>query len=238
VHAPAARRRASRGARILAWLRALPDARFLDRLVRGRGWIALVGVGLIGIVFLQVSLLNLNAGISRAVTAAETLERQNASLREDISQLDAGDRLADGAAKLGLIMPSAGEVTFLDARGADGRRAAARIRPPKPVATGGVAAAPVTAPTASEPTAATGTAATAGAPATAAATGVAAPAATGTPATTTAAGTATPATTAPAAGTPATTTAAPATAAAATTGGAPAGTATTATTTTTAPGTG
>jgi hypothetical protein len=241
VQAPAARRPASRGARILAWLRALPDARFLDRLVRGRGWIALVGVGLIGIVFLQVSLLNLNAGISRAVTAAETLERQNASLREDISQLDAGDRLADGAAKLGLIMPSAGEVTFLDARGADGRRAAAGIRPPKPVATGGVAAAPVTAPTASEPTAATaatGTAATAGAPATAAATGVAAPAAAGTAATTTAAGTATPATTAPAAGTPATTTATPATAAAATTGGAPAGTATTATTTTTAPGTG
>ena len=237
VQAPAARRRASRGARILAWLRALPDARFLDRLVRGRGWIALVGVGLIGIVFLQVSLLNLNAGISGAVTAAETLERQNASLREDISQLDAGDRLADGAAKLGLIMPSAGEVTFLDARGADGRRAAAGIRPPKPVATGGVAAAPVTAPATSEPTAGaatagTGTAPAAGAPATAAAAGAAAPAVTGTPATATTPADPTAAGTATAAGTPATTTATPATPAT-TTGGAPAGTATTAATTTT-----
>jgi hypothetical protein len=236
VQAPAARRRASRGARILAWLRALPDARFLDRLVRGRGWIALVGVGLIGIVFLQVSLLNLNAGISRAVTAAETLERQNASLREDISQLDAGDRLADGAAKLGLIMPSAGEVTFLDARGADGRRAAAGIRPPKPVAAGGVAAAPVTPTATSAPaagaTTATGTAPAAGAPATAAATGAAAPAATGTPATATAPADPTAAGTATAAGTPATTTATPATPSA-TTGGAPAGTATTAATTTT-----
>src|SRR5919197_6502292 len=43
------------------------DARVLDRLVRGRPWIALVAIGLMGIVFMQVSLLKLNAGISRAV---------------------------------------------------------------------------------------------------------------------------------------------------------------------------
>jgi hypothetical protein len=135
---------ARRAAPLATRLRTLVDARFLDRLVRGRGWIALVAVGLIGIVFLQVSLLNLNAGISRAVTAAETLERQNATLREDISELDTGDRLANGAAKLGLIMPSAGEVRFLDARQADGRRAAAAIREPKPVA-GAVALLPAAA---------------------------------------------------------------------------------------------
>jgi hypothetical protein len=118
----------------VARLRALPDSRVLDRLVRGRGWIAIVGVGLIGIVFLQVSLLNLNAGISRAVAAAETLERQNATLRESISELDTGERISGAAAEAGMIMPSAGEVRFLDARRADGRRAAAGIRPPKPVA--------------------------------------------------------------------------------------------------------
>jgi hypothetical protein len=244
-----ARRRATRAARVLAWLRALPDARLLDRLVRGRGWIALVGVGLIGIVFLQVSLLNLNAGISRAVTAAETLERQNASLREDISRLDTGDRLAGGAAKLGLIMPSAGEVTFLDARQADGRRAAAGIRPPKPVPPGTVAAAPAagvagtTTPAAGA--VAPGTAGTATPPA--AATSAGTPAATGTTATgTTATGTAATGTTpagpastgtVPAAGaTPATGTTAPATAPGAapttTAGGAPAASTTTASTAT------
>jgi hypothetical protein len=88
--APATRRRTQFAAGLVARLRALPDSRLLDRLVRGRGWIAIVGVGLIGIVFLQVSLLNLNAGISRAVAAAETLERQNAMLRESISELDTG----------------------------------------------------------------------------------------------------------------------------------------------------
>src|SRR3954447_13666847 len=60
---PKARGRAPPGA--LARLRRVPDARVLDRLLRGRAWIPLVAVGLLGIVFMQVSLLKLNAGISR-----------------------------------------------------------------------------------------------------------------------------------------------------------------------------
>ena len=102
------------------------DARLLDRLVRGRAWIALIAVGLMGIVFMQVSLLKLNAGIGRAVTAADTFERQNSSLREDISKLDSGERIQAVAAKLGMVMPAAGDVHYLDGRGADGARAAAR----------------------------------------------------------------------------------------------------------------
>jgi cell division protein FtsL len=109
------------------------DARLLDRLVRGRSWIALVAIGLMGIVFMQVSLLKLNAGISRAVTAADTLERQNAALRGDISNLDSGERIQSVAAKLGMIIPAAGDVHYLDGRQADGARAAASIKPPAPV---------------------------------------------------------------------------------------------------------
>ena len=75
------------------------DARVLDRLVRGRAWIAIMAVGLMGIVFMQVSLLKLNAGISRAVTAADTFDRQNSSLREDISKLDSGERIQAVAAQ-------------------------------------------------------------------------------------------------------------------------------------------
>jgi cell division protein FtsL len=111
------------------------DARLLDRLVRGRAWIALVAIGLMGIVFMQVSLLKLNAGISRAVTAADTLERQNSSLRGDISNLDSGERIQAVAAKLGMITPAAGDVHYLDGRQADGARAAASIKPPDPVTT-------------------------------------------------------------------------------------------------------
>jgi cell division protein FtsL len=137
------------------------DARVLDRLVRGRGWIALIAVGLMGIVFMQVSLLKLNAGISRAVTTADTLERQNATLRAQISSLDSGERIQDVAARLGMVMPPAGEVRFLDARGTSATRAANSIHLPDPVTllagatpTAPAATAPVTttAPTASTTT--------------------------------------------------------------------------------------
>jgi hypothetical protein len=151
------------------------DARLLDRLVRGRAWIALMAIGLMGIVFMQVSLLKLNAGISRAVTAADTFDRQNSSLREDISKLDSGERIQAVAAKLGMVTPAAGDVHYLDARGADGARAAAAIKPPKPVTPSAAPAAttpaatttttPTAAPTTTVP-AATAAAATSSAPAT------------------------------------------------------------------------
>jgi hypothetical protein len=108
------------------------DARLLDRLVRGRAWIAIVGIGLLGIVFMQVSMLRLNAGISRAVTAAETLQQQNSTLRAQISELDSGQRIQDTAAGLGMVMPEAGDVHYLDARDADGRSAAGGVRKPNP----------------------------------------------------------------------------------------------------------
>jgi cell division protein FtsL len=110
------------------------DARVLDRLVRGRAWIAIVAAALIGIVFMQVSMLKLNAGVSRAVTAADTLERQNSSLRADISKLDSGERVQDAAANLGMATRPAGEVRYLDAERASAARAAASIKPPSPVA--------------------------------------------------------------------------------------------------------
>src|ERR687884_1161807 len=71
-------RRGSTGA--FERLRALPDHRMVDRLLRGRAWIWLIGIMLGGIVAMQVSLLKLNAGISNAVTTASTLERVNADL--------------------------------------------------------------------------------------------------------------------------------------------------------------
>ena len=138
VTPPLGLRLARRGGRIV-------DARFLDRLLRGRVWIGLLAVGLMGIVFIQVSMLRLNAGISRAITSAETLSHQNASLRADISKLDSGERIADSAGALGMIQPAAGSVNYLDARKGDARAAAQAIRPPKGSATGASATAATTA---------------------------------------------------------------------------------------------
>ena len=154
------------------------DARVLDRLVRGRAWIAIVAAALIGIVFMQVSMLKLNAGVSRAVTAADTLERQNSSLRADISKLDSGERVQDAAANLGMTTRPAGDVRYLDAERASASRAAASIKPPKPVALAPAASATAATGTTASGIAPTGTAATSGAVTTSATTPTGAGAAT------------------------------------------------------------
>jgi hypothetical protein len=115
---------------VLQTLRRVPDARVLDRLLRGRGWIALIAVALLGIVFMQVSLLKLNAGISRAVSQSDGLERDNSQLRAAISGLDVEARIQETAALTGLKMPAAGDVRYLDARQVDAARAARSITPP------------------------------------------------------------------------------------------------------------
>lgn len=109
-------------------------SRAMDRLVRSRGWIVIVGFGLIGIVAMQVSLLKLNAGIGRAVETSATLERSNAELRLDVSKLSATDRIQRLAAERGFAMPAPSDVGYLQAGSADrdGRRAARNMRPPNP----------------------------------------------------------------------------------------------------------
>jgi hypothetical protein len=106
----------------------------MDRLVRSRVWIVILGFGLIGIVAMQVSLLKLNTGISRAVNAMSTLERSNSALRLDISQLSATDRIQRMATEKGFVMPAPVDVHYLRAGDLerDGRRAARNMRAPQP----------------------------------------------------------------------------------------------------------
>ena len=142
------------GLRLTRRAARIVDARFLDRLLRGRVWIALLALGLMGIVFIQVSMLRLNAGISRAITSAETLHRQNATLRADLSKLDSSERIGDAAKSFGMIQPAAGSVRYLDARKADAAAAARRVRPPQAPVQAQAAAATTTAPTATTATSA------------------------------------------------------------------------------------
>jgi hypothetical protein len=95
--------------------RGLADSRFLDRLVRGRLWIPLVALSLMGIVFMQVSMLKLNAGISRAVQTATTLERQNAVFRADVSRLEAARNIDEVAHQLGMVVPADGSARYVTA---------------------------------------------------------------------------------------------------------------------------
>jgi hypothetical protein len=139
---------------LFARVRALPEHRVVDRLLRSRLWIWALGLALGGIVTMQVSLLKLNSGISRAVETTTTLERQNAGLEASIARLSAPDRINTGAQALSMVLPPAGEVGYLTAGPQDAQRAVRRMEPPSEaakllLANGGVepgslAAAPVT----------------------------------------------------------------------------------------------
>jgi hypothetical protein len=119
---------------IFARIRALPEHRVVDRLLRSRLWIWALGALLGGIVAMQVSLLKLNSGISRAVETTATLERQNAELELDIARLSAPDRIAEGAQALGMVQPAAGEVDYLTTGSQDAARAVRRMQPPSDAA--------------------------------------------------------------------------------------------------------
>jgi cell division protein FtsB len=124
---PAVRGRTSAFDRV----RALPDHRLVDALLRSRAWIVIVGVLLGGIVAMQVSLLKLNAGISRAVQTTATLERQNADMEDAIARLSSGERVRRAALRAGMVAPAAGDVGFLRIRGGrDAELAAQRMQPP------------------------------------------------------------------------------------------------------------
>ena len=116
-------------------LRRLPDNRWLDRLMRGQAWVVVIGIALMGIVAMQVSLLKMNAGIGRAVEHSSTLERQNADLRAAVSTLSSEERIQREAAAMGLVMPPAGDVRYVKARGSlDAQRAIKRMQTPNPPA--------------------------------------------------------------------------------------------------------
>lgn len=118
-----------------ARLRRLPDARLLDRLIRGRAWIVVIGVLLMGIVVMQVSLLKLNTGIGRAVEATSTLEHKNSGLRLAVSRLSSGERIQRVAERMGMVMPQPDDVRYLSVRGdQDARGAVTTMRIPKPEA--------------------------------------------------------------------------------------------------------
>ena len=123
------------GTGVFERIRGLPDHRVIDRLLRGRVWICFVGVALMGIVAMQVSLLKLNSGISRAVETSATLERQNSGMEANIARLASGERIRAGADKRGMVTPAAGDVHYVRVRDArDARRAARRMRAPSDAA--------------------------------------------------------------------------------------------------------
>ncbi len=117
--------------RALGFVQSLPDRALVDRLVRGRAWIPLLGVMLAGIVAMQVELLKLNSTIGHGIDRSATLQSQNEQLRASVAGLADDQRIEGLAAKMGMIMPSPDNVVFVAPRGGtDVQQALGAMRAP------------------------------------------------------------------------------------------------------------
>jgi cell division protein FtsL len=98
---------------VLGALESVSTHRYLDRLIRGRLWIGIVAFALIGIVTLQLGLLKLNSGIGRSLEREAMLQRENAALSIENSELAAGNRVESQAASLGMKLVPISNLHFL-----------------------------------------------------------------------------------------------------------------------------
>ena len=127
--------RVPRSARALTRLWTLPDHSLLDRVVRGRLWIPLLGVLLVGIVAMQVEVLKLNASIGHSIVHTTELQSENQQLHASVSRLSDDQRIESEAVDLGMSMPAATQPLFMsDAASGNLGRALANIQPPNPTA--------------------------------------------------------------------------------------------------------
>jgi cell division protein FtsL len=124
---------AQAAAAVVAFVRSLPDHPWLDRLVRGRAWIPLLGVLLAGIVATQVEVLKLGASTGRWVLRTAALTSRNEALQASVAALSDAQRIERLAARMGMVMPEPTNVTFLPLHPRGGTEAAIRgIQAPDP----------------------------------------------------------------------------------------------------------
>jgi cell division protein FtsL len=127
----------------------------LDRLLRGPVYIAAVGILLVGIVFFNVDVLELNHGIARTDARAAQLKRENAALTLQLATLGSSERIQTVALQRGLVLPQPGDVRYLRAHPEDAGRALRVMTPPD---SSGAAAVVSTSVTQTSPPATTATA--------------------------------------------------------------------------------
>jgi cell division protein FtsL len=142
-------------------------AGLLDRLLRGRVWVFLIGTLLVGIVFFNVDVLRLNRTIAATTEKATKLKQENARLVLQQARLASSERIQTEAARIGMVLPAPGDVRYLKSHlDRDARHAAQRMVPPNPVpppeATSQIEQTPGTAPAATGVTQTTSTTPTTG----------------------------------------------------------------------------
>jgi hypothetical protein len=116
--------------RTIGALDGISSSPVLDRLIRGRAWIGLLAFALIGIVAMQLLVLELNTGIGRTLTRVAQLQRANAQLGIEDSTYSSEGRIAPLAAATGMTIAPIGTVHFVAAAPADVSHAAAALSTP------------------------------------------------------------------------------------------------------------
>jgi hypothetical protein len=105
----------------------IPDTRAIVSLTRGRAWIAVLGMLLIGIVGLNVATLGLNATATDVDRQIQTLEQENSILRARLEKRLSSQRVQQAAASLGLSTPSATDIHHVEIHPGTVEEAARRL---------------------------------------------------------------------------------------------------------------
>lgn len=106
----------------------IADSGLVVRLTRGRLWIGILAALLVGIVALNVVALSFNASSSAAARQGDALKLQNSALRAQIAELTASVEVQQTAGRLGLQVPSPGQIGYLRPTPDDAVKAAKRLR--------------------------------------------------------------------------------------------------------------
>jgi hypothetical protein len=108
-------------------VRQLPDSGLVVRMTRGRAWIAVLGLLLVGIVALNVATLSFAATAGQIDEQITALEKENSMLGSREAQHYSTARVRSQGAELGLAMPDTEEPTLIEFEPADVATAAARL---------------------------------------------------------------------------------------------------------------
>jgi hypothetical protein len=105
----------------------LPDSGLVVRMTRGRAWIGVLGVLLVGIVALNVVTLSFAASSGKIDEQITALEEENSILKGRDAQRSGIGAVRQAAGALGLAMPSSEEIHFTETGRGDVTTAAQRL---------------------------------------------------------------------------------------------------------------
>jgi len=108
-------------------VRQLPDSSLVVRMTRGRAWIAVLGLLLVGIVALNVATLSFAAAAGQIDEQITALEKENSMLESREAQHFSTARVRSQGAELGLAMPTTEEPGLIEYEPADIATAASRL---------------------------------------------------------------------------------------------------------------